>query len=634
MPKKLAQKPKIVAKGSKKPVAVLEGVKATEVPPSPVEASSVSPTLPSGVSSPSLSARLRPSPVSKDKPTAEQQKILDAAVKAPPVLVIEAGAGTGKTSSLRMLADVLKGNGQYTAFNSALVGESKEKFQGTRVSANTTHSLAFRSEGKRFSKRLNGGRVRSDQVAVMLGLKSFKVSMGGEGNDAKEKTLSASYLAGQVLGAIKRYCQSAEQEVELNHFRYIDGIDAPDSDGGRVYDNNKLVREYLLPYAHKAWKDLSNPEGQLPFAHDHYVKVWQLSKPVIAGNFILLDEAQDTAPVMLDVLKQQTVPIILVGDSAQQIYEWRGAINALASFGNAPRLYLTQSFRFGQAIANVANAVLETLDEKTELRLIGLPSIDSVVAGVEAPDCILTRTNALAVTSLLEALAAGRKPFLVGGGGEVVSFVEAAVQLQNLQPTSHPDLACFSSWTEVQEYSKLDEGEDLRLMVKLIDGFTSQVILDALKKMSSEKEADITICTAHKSKGRAWGKVQLAPDFPTKSKCGDSDKRLLYVAVTRARFELDITRCPFFTGQDSLDLTDVIKNVPKPVVEGILPAVPSEPPAPTQFTWSKRNDKWVVRGPKNNSGNLVEVYRKDGSCQKKKLGKLIEEFGVVALYEV
>ena len=42
-------------------------------------------------------------------------------------------------------------------------------------------------------------------------------------------------------------------------------------------------------------RDLSDPQGSLPFSHDHYVKVWQLNKPVISADYILLDEAQDTA---------------------------------------------------------------------------------------------------------------------------------------------------------------------------------------------------------------------------------------------------------------------------------------------------------------------------------------------------
>jgi len=579
------------------------------------------------------------------KPTEEQKAILAAVREAlnggHPVLMVEAGAGTGKTTTLRMIADVANGNGQYTAFNSSLVAESKAKFQGTRVACNTTHSLAFRAEGKRFAHRLSGGRVRSDYIAKALGIQELKVFVGS-GDERKEKPLSPGFLASQVMGAIRRFCQSADQAPKAEHFKYLDGIDLPSESGGRGYYNNELVRDYLVPFAGKAWADLSNPEGSLPFGHDHYVKVWQLSNPIIAGDYILLDEAQDTAPVMLDILRQQKAPIILVGDSAQQIYEWRGAVNALAAFPDAPRRLLSQSFRFGPAIAVIANAVLDTLDEATPLRLKGLPSIDSRVQPVANPVAILCRTNAMAVAKLLGAIAGGKRPFLVGGGSDVISFVEAAQSLQQGKSTGHPDLALFGNWVEVQEYSKLDEGEDLRLMVKLIDEFTCDAILGALKAMPAEKDADLVISTAHKSKGREWDSVQLAADFPTKSKCSDSDRKLLYVSVTRAKLELDVSQCPFFTGNDSLDVSGAIAACPKPEAKSILSPAPAGPVAggggkrgdEMNFSWAKYDGAWVVRGPYDSVGKTVDVYRKDGSKQSKKLLAVVREFPEATLYKV
>jgi hypothetical protein len=580
----------------------------------------------------SIIERLKPptGPKSDKKPTKEQQVILVEAGKVKKCLIIEAGAGTGKTTTLRMLADVMEGRGQYTAFNSALVAETKPKFHGTRVQCNTTHSLAFQAVGKQYAHKLNRPRIKSEQVARMLELEAFEFELGDE-----TRRIAPGFLAGKVLDAIRRFCQSADMELTVDHFRYIDGIDAP-VDERRTYTNNKKVREYLLPFALKAWKDLCDKDGELTFGHDHYVKIWQLSDPVISADYILLDEAQDTAPVMLDILRRQKCPVILVGDSAQQIYEWRGAINAMSFFPDAPRCFLSQSFRFGEAIAQVANAVLETLDEPTPLRLKGLPSIPSVVGPIEKPTAILCRTNAMAVTKLLTAIGNGLRPFLVGGGSDVISFVEAAECLQKLKPTSHPELACFASWTEVQEYSKQDEGEDLRLMVKLIDTFGAKVIKDALKNMPQEKDADLIISTAHKAKGREWDTVALASDFPTLSKCDDAIKKLVYVAVTRAKLQLDITECPTFTGDDSLDVEYIIASTPIPAeIPTVIPPTPSSPPE-GEFTWSmdKVTGKWVVRGPSGRMGQYVDVVRKDGSVSRKFLVSVITEDGEISRYKV
>jgi len=490
---------------------------------------------------------LKPHPPKAGRtPTEEQATLLSVAGQSR-VTVVQAGAGTGKTTSLVMLAESLSSMaGQYTAFNTSLVAESKSKFPSS-CACNTIHSLAFRAEGRRFAHRLNKGRVRSGEVARMLGMDGLTLSVADEMNpgQTKDKRIPAAILASVVLGSIRRFCQSADTELTEHHIPYLSGP--------FTQEHQDVVKEALLPFAVKAWSDLSSTEGKLPFAHDHYVKVWQLNRPVIPADYILLDEAQDTSPVMLDVLAKQQAKVILVGDSAQQIYEWRGAIDALAAFPEAPRCYLSQSFRFGPAIASVANIILSHLVDKTKLVLKGLPTIPSKIAPVADPTAILCRTNATAVGHLLQAIGKGKKPYLVGGGADVISFVEAAQSLQQGRPTFHPELACFDSWREVEAYAKTEEGEDLLLMVKLIKSFGCSTLLSALQQMPEEKDADLTISTAHKSKGREWDTVQLSSDFPVLEKSVDSDIKLLYVAATRAKMVLDVSQCPPFCERNDND---------------------------------------------------------------------------------
>jgi hypothetical protein len=607
------------------------------------------------------------------KPTDEQAAILTKVKeKELKVLVIEAGAGAGKTSTLKMIEAILPGMGQYTAFNKSLVEESKAKFR--RAQCNTTHSLAFRAVGKRYSARLNSQRMRSSELARRLGIRTIEVDLGSHPDPAKAlagerllKVLQADFLAGQVKTAVSRFCQSADREVGTKHFRYIDGIDEP-KDGKQGFANNDSVKAQLLPHARKLWADLADPAGQLPFTHDAYVKVWQLEQPVIGADYILLDEAQDTAEVMLDIIRQQKhALVVLVGDSAQQIYQWRGACNAMKAFPGADQLFLSQSFRFGQRVADVANAILDLLDEPTELRIRGLPTIRSSVemkpsAGsiVDGIDCLLCRTNAAAVSALLEAKRAGKRPHIIGKVDDIVSFVEAADDLQNGRRTSYPELACFESWGEVQKYSKADEGEELRLMVKIVDEFGCQVILDALRHMPKEADADVVISTAHKSKGREWGRVRLAGDFPTPDKMDDEDRRLLYVACTRAKLHLDLGFCPAFIGGRDKQSGDRIPGIRvkfspeedgtawneevKPIDE-VIPAydpnasVPPkvEPPgefarnygdekpaaakAPAGFSWAKgRQGDWLVRGPIGFVGKQVTVKKRSGQESQELLG--------------
>lgn len=624
-----------------------------------------------------------PDTVAGYTPTAEQREVLLAATQ-PGIrcLVLPAGAGAGKTSTLKMLEEVLPGQGQYTAFNRSLVNESKAKFKKARCS--TTHGLAFGSIGKTFSHRLNSARMRSDQIASRLGISDMEITVdtGPDGKPTLRK-LAAAFLAGQVLAAVRRFCQSADDRIDRKHFNLLAGIDPVGPDGSRpIKANSEVVRSYLLQFAEKAWADLSSMTGQLPFSHDVYVKLWQLgkgpNKPTIQADYILLDEAQDTAPVFLDVLKQQThALLIFVGDSNQAIYEWRGAVDAMRAFPDAPRRMLSQSFRFGQRIADVANSILARLEEPTDLNLKGLESIPSVVIQREPlsnPNCVLTRTNAAAVTTIMEAQAAGKRTHLIASVDEVLAFVRAARDLQQGRTTSHPDLGCFSTWHEVVDYAKSDEGQELRLWVKLIEEFTVAWIISALENQVPEEQADLVVCTAHKSKGREWDSVKLASDFPPACRMSDADLRLLYVAATRAKRVLDISRCtPFLmhrdkvTGEESPGIKVTFTGPMPPMDEALYPERRVDTPTgslliaattqeraeeiarkdghavlptngngrakTTEFSWANYSGKWCVAGPEGHVGEVVEVARKNGSKSKERLGSVIKQFPERCIYQ-
>lgn len=467
--------------------------------------------------------------------TAEQQHALEVFTSGSS-LAIEAGAGTGKTSTLLALGESTYRNGQYVAFNRSIVNEAKARMPGN-VKSRTAHSLAMGAIGRQFQHRLGAARVKSWQLAQMLKVDGIRVV-----TPLGPKNLAPGFLAGLTMRSVTRFCQSADLMPAVHHVPTIPGLDHADNPRGQ---NNRQVAEYLLPFVHKAWRDLSDTKGTLPYQHEHYLKLWQLSNPRIGADFILFDECQDASPVMLSIIEnQRDAQKVFVGDSQQQIYSFTGAVNALARIREtgAPVAFLTQSFRFGDEIADLANRVLGMLG--AELRLIGTGSIPSVITDVPDPDVILSRTNATAVRSVMNGIAEGKKVALVGGGNEITSFARAALRLQNGERVEHPELACFDSWGEVQEYVAEDaQGGDLRLMVSLIDDFGAEDIIEGLSNVGDdERGADLVVSTAHKSKGREWKRVRIAGDFPEELK-GDADEelRLLYVAVTRAKLELDIS---------------------------------------------------------------------------------------------
>jgi superfamily I DNA/RNA helicase len=495
------------------------------------------------------------SPV-QDRPalqlTEEQQRIVEL-FEAGADLAVEAGAGTGKTTTLIAIAASTKRSGSYIAFNRAIVAEASAKFaaQAPNVGCATVHSLAFRSVGRKFSHRLPKGgkgqrRLRSDEVARRLDIDPFFWTVTGSDGNESRKVLQPSALASYATQAIKKFCNSADLEPSArSHCKYVDGIDLADEDGRRTYANNDRLRAQLEPAVAKLWADLSDPAGQLPFQADVYLKLWALSEnPVIPGEFILIDEAQDLSPVMTQILEKQSAQLVFVGDSQQAIYGWRGAVNALENVPADQTAFLTHSFRFGPEVADVANKILSQI-ASAKLRIVGRgkPGVLGPLPADVERHAILNRSNAGAIASVLGALATGKQPHLVGGGAEVEAFTKAAKSLQAGQGTDHPDLAGFDTWTEVQDYVENDpSGEDLKLLVNLIDKYGVDEVLRAVANSTPEARADVVVSTAHKAKGREWDYVVLGSDF-NPNRTDDEELRLLYVAATRAKLHLDFTVC-------------------------------------------------------------------------------------------
>jgi superfamily I DNA/RNA helicase len=309
------------------------------------------------------------------------------------------------------------------------------------------------------------------------------------------------------------------------------------------------LREAVLPHAHAAWADLSSTGGRLRFTPDVYLKLWALTRPHLPYAYVLLDEAQDSNPVVAQVVQDQAhAQLIAVGDSCQQLYEWRGAVDAMATWPAARRLMLRQSWRFGPAVADEANRWLARLD--TPMRLIGSPHRTSTVVdhGMDDPDVVLCRTNGRAIVLAIEALANGRRPALVGGTSKAKALAKACQELQDQGVTGHPELLAFTSWDEVHDYAATEDGADLKALVDAVDTHGAQAIIAAADRMApNETLADLVISTAHRAKGLEWARVRVATDFPPPPRRENGAvgriaavyAMLAYVTVTRATAVLD-----------------------------------------------------------------------------------------------
>ncbi|MGW1871702.1 UvrD-helicase domain-containing protein [Streptomyces sp. NPDC001975] len=480
----------------------------------------------------------------KYPPTAQQQAIIDAAVEGKHVAV-QALAGTGKTSTLVMIAaQMLERRIGYIAFNRAIADEAGQKF-GRNVTARTSHSFALQDlrntpyrQKVSIAGSRNSGARRPKDVAAALGI-TAEIRVGDR--DGNLQHVGPEDIAKIVMGALRRYRQSADVELGRQHL-------------GEKWAHVPAART-LLGYARRAWADIADPNSnKIFFDHDDYLKIWALSDPRLNFDTVFFDEAQDINPVLRKVIQDQDAQIIVVGDSNQAIYEFRGAVDALRDWPADVVLPLTQSWRFGPAVAEVGNAYLALLE--SDLRLEGAPTLDTVLGTVEEPDAILTYSNVGAISAVFAGFEAGKRVALVGGGRDIEDIARAARDLQQGRRTKHPELSAFENWNEVKEYAESDEeASTLQTFVRLVDRYTPQGLINMIRDLVPEQARDeetrpeLVVSTAHKSKGREWDQVQVWSDFPQPkedTKTGElilpaPDKlRLAYVTVTRARKRLDI----------------------------------------------------------------------------------------------
>ncbi len=464
------------------------------------------------------------------KYTQEQQAAIDLAGQGQ-TMKVSALAGTGKTSTLVGIAQAAAGRGLYLAFNKGIATEAQQRFQGTRCQARTFHSLAYATYGKKYGDRLSM-RINGTVVRKEFGL------WDDEGDS----------VAVEALDTVRRFLRTPDETLTEKHYRWMDDVEKS-HDPERYY----RIRERAMPIAHKLYALMSAERGRFPSSHDIYLQQFVRSDPDLAMDYdyLLFDEAQDADRLMLHLCQRQKIPVIWVGDQYQQIYGWRGAQNAMARI-QCPETFLTQSFRFGDAVAGVANRVLGSLGAATRLK--GLPDKESTcqVGGGGSARAFIARTNSSVMAAVLPTLAEGRRVGVAGKKG-VLQMLDDYRSLREGKPKGQ--FTHFATEQELREYA--EEAMDIKTFLRIVDTFGLEKLDRAVRRcedLDADKDiwkrCDFIALTGHKAKGLEFDSVRLGEDFfqPKRlrsvdpetgtEKVREEELRLIYVAMTRARREL------------------------------------------------------------------------------------------------
>ncbi|ALT18967.1 UvrD-helicase domain-containing protein [Piscirickettsia salmonis] len=244
--------------------------------------------------------------------------------------------------------------------------------------------------------------------------------------------------------------------------------------------------------------------------HDGYLKLYQNSKPTLNQyHFIMRDEAQDANPAILDIFERQTAQRIYVGDQHQQIYSWRGSINAMEQM-SGEKHFLTQSPRFGRPIADFANKILKKLGESRQIQ--ANPNVTSKLDAIDPsqPFTILCRTNAGLLVCCLQHIDRGRRVACVGGIKEALSDFTAAYYLlrNELDKVISNKPKLYHTWQNLVDEASLTGDREHKGISKFIlehDEYSLEVIEKIKEAVEmDENKANVILSTAHKAKGRQW----------------------------------------------------------------------------------------------------------------------------------
>jgi len=460
--------------------------------------------------------------------TKQQKEILESVQKYKNIK-INAFAGTGKTTTLKLISQTYPNKKiLYLAFNSAIKNEAMTLFP-QNTSVKTTHGLAFAAVKKHT-------KINLDRL---VNYRAIDIS----------KEFSITY--NQALSTLKifeSFCNTIKEEITKEDIEHKTA--------------KKMFDSMLI--------------GTMKPTHSFYLKYYYLllstqQIPQFTYDIIMLDEAQDTNEVTLGIFEALSSKTkIYVGDKHQQIYSFRGSKNALDKISCDKKLYLSSSFRFNDDIAKFANKLLGKFKNE-QVKIDAIANSDKTIK----THGYISRTNAQLI-SIISSRITQKKPFVtVRDPNEIFTLTIEVHYLLNDEKekiTRNRFLKEFQSEEDISDYAKEVDDFELRSALKVAKEYKENIFEFkevALKFYNAWKnrinngleqriEEILFLTTAHTAKGLEWDQVTIADDFTDFADlivdfgCDSLDEfiqeqnflpnqelldefNLFYVAVTRAK---------------------------------------------------------------------------------------------------
>jgi len=443
-------------------------------------------------------------------------------------IIVGAGAGTGKTFTIVEGANRMEGEMAFFAFNASIAKEL-----GNRLPENV-YAATFHSLGNK-AIRTNLGYRKMDKWKTANIIKDI---IGGN-----YYATPLVKLVGLVKGSLTSPTDTKAIKALIDKFNIQFSTDEDEVMGVRN-----------LP----AILEMSKKSKVIDFDDMIWLPV-VMNLPMKKYDVVFVDEAQDFNEAQRKLILmsvKDTGRCIIVGDSNQAIYGFRGADSAsisifesqLISLGRkVTKLPLSLSWRCPTSVVAEANRFVKDFH--------AVPSAEKGAVNVDSPlnpvkgDIVLCRYNAPLVSAFYRLISEGKSAYISGkelGKGLVnsvkkitkdlsMSTQDFAVLLDNDYERTRKKLIDAEKF--YQANSLEDKHECLCLFVYRTNT-VRELISEINRIFTSDGKGDIMLSTVHKAKGLEADNVFiLATERMPHPRATDmtEEMNICYVAITRAK---------------------------------------------------------------------------------------------------
>src|SRR6267142_1171356 len=453
--------------------------------------------------------------------------------------VIEAVAGSGKTTTMVHAFSLVKAGLSkiYLAFNKSIAVEL-----GNRgVNAKTFHGLCYGPVTRALKiKTVNADKVR-DIIDARMG--DDEARMYGS---FVNKLVSLGKNAG--IGCLIEDTEQNWNDLAQHHDMELDNENA---------DYGKALR-----YASEILQ-VSNLAPSLDFDDLLYLAVKNgIALPKF--DFIGVDEAQDTNAIQRAVIRKIMGPrsrLMVVGDSAQAIYGFRGAdsnsLNLIAEEFDAIKLPLTVSYRCPTSVIEHARQWVSHIEAAAGAPTGSVTSLGDAwqPKDFEANDLVVCRTTQPLV-SLAFRLMQARVPVRIMGK-EIGAGLKALVKRMNsngiedlvrrLENYTTREIEKAKAKKQDQKAEAIQDKTDcLLFLIRTLKETKRNVpgLHEVIDQLFSDRTNTVILSTIHKAKGLEADTVYWLNSSKCPSKWArqpwqqEQERNLCYVATTRAKCAL------------------------------------------------------------------------------------------------